>query len=1011
MSDTTTASPGAAGDITWQTFTGTRVVVHAPQGSNALKNAPAELAAAEATVAALEELLQPSEKDGAPFNVYLIDPVAGSFTGGAAGGVGGDGIVRTVLPEGPATPISTTLTPLVVERWFGPAAAAAGPIVQGIAGVAAERAGTGPSAQEANDWVKSEFEQGRPLTIMSLLGKGKDAGAVDPIASENVATSFVGYLDRIGEQGALGRFVSTYNPKKIDEAAVGVYKQPMAKLEEDWLSEIFGGIAGAGEGSGSALKFLLPLIKPYKVQYIIVLLLMAVSVVISLLLPLISGCVIGALGRIDQPGAPEPGGFCGLVAPELTTSRVMLLVVVLLITYLVDTGLSLRRTYGQEMIFKSIGMDLREKMFKHLQRLPHRFYGKARIGDVTARMTGDLDSLEDSMVQVFGQGVFMAMTSLFAAITALLQNPLVGALVLIIVPAFVLAHRYLGSRIGSAAFEMQELAGDANAVAQENLSAQAVVKAYSLEDRSIKSYGERLRDSLKASLRLSLIGQLFEGTINLSVSLAQLLVLGAGSILVINGTIDDPGKMVTLLLLLPAVFVPMGLLADVGQSLQMASGSIQRVNEIIEEPIEIENKPDAKELPKVTKEIKVDHVNFSYDEDRPILRDVDLVIPAGKNVALVGPSGSGKSTIVNLFMRFWDPNEGAVLMDGQDLRDVTLESLRGQIGIVFQDTFIFNSSIRDNIGIGRLGATDEEIEAAARAAQLDSFIQAQPTGFDTILGERGSRMSGGQRQRLAIARAILRDPRILILDEATSALDARTEAEILDTLKDLVKGRTTISITHRLVIAAMADLIYVFDQGKLVEQGPHEQLVQSGGLYQQLYEEQTGSSSAGRVTAGMQAQRLHNVPLFAGLTPETMTRIAEQLVQERYGAGENIVVQGDPGEAFFMVARGTADVYVDDGRAEKRVNSLKDGDYFGEFALLTEGPRTATVRAATPIEVFSLSRQDFLNLVEQEPSLQAIRDRFIADRETQFAAAAAAAGLTIEEDEEGLDFDSNAEPA
>ena len=276
---------------------------------------------------------------------------------------------------------------------------------------------------------------------------------------------------------------------------------------------------------------------------------------------------------------------------------------------------------------------------------------------------------------------------------------------------------------------MQELAGDANAVAQENLSAQAVVKAYGLEDESIKTYGQRLRESLKASLRLSLIGQLFEGTINLSVSIAQLLVLGAGSILVINGTIDDPGKMVTLLLLLPAVFVPMGLLADVGQSLQMASGSIQRVNEIIEEPIEIENKPGAKELPQVDEEIKVDHVNFSYDEDRPILRDVDLVIPAGKNVALVGPSGSGKSTIVNLLMRFWDPNDGSIKMDGQDLRDVSLESLRGQIGIVFQDTFIFNSSIRDNIAIGKLDATEEEIEAAARAAQLDSFIQAQPAGL------------------------------------------------------------------------------------------------------------------------------------------------------------------------------------------------------------------------------------------------------------------------------------------
>jgi ABC-type multidrug transport system fused ATPase/permease subunit len=1006
---TETGAPArGAGGITWETFAGERVIVHAPQGSNVIKSAPAELMAAESTVLALEDLLQPPEKGGPPIDVYLVDAVAGSFTG-ASGGVGGGGIVRTVLPDGPWSHVAKSLTPLVVERWFGSAAATAGPIVDGIAGLAAERSGSGPPVQEATDRVKTGSEQGRPVTVLDLFGE--DTDKLGPAVREDVATSFVGFLDGIGEQGALGRFLAAFDPSKMDDAFAAVYKQPLAKLEERWLLDISGEIAGAGKGAGSSFRFLLPLMKPYRAKYIVVLVLMAISVVISIMLPLVSGCAVGALSRIGQPGAPEPGGFCGVVAPELTTGRVLTIVFVLLFVYIVDAGLSLRRTYLQETVFKSIGKDLREKMFRHLQRLPHRFYGKARVGDVTARMTGDLDSLEDSMVQVFGQGVFMAMTAAIAAVTAFLQNPLIGALVLIIVPAFVAAHRVLGSRIGSAAFETQELAGEANAVAQENLSAHAVVKAYGLEERSIKTYGGRLADSLRASLRLSLIGQLFEGTIGLSVSIAQLLVLGAGSILVINGNIDDPGKMVTLLLLLPAVFVPMGLLADVGQSLQMAAGSIQRVNEIVEEPIEIENKPDARTLPPVEKEIKVDNVNFSYDEDRPILHDVDLVIPAGKNVALVGPSGSGKSTIVNLLMRFWDPNEGCVQMDGQDLRDVSLESLRGQIGIVFQDTFIFNSSIRDNIGIGRLDATDEEIEAAAGAAQLDSFIQAQPQGFETVLGERGSRMSGGQRQRLAIARAILRDPRILILDEATSALDARTEAEILDTLKDLVKGRTTISITHRLIIAAMADLIYVFDQGKLIEEGPHEELVRSGGLYQQLYEEQTGTSTRGRVTAGLQAQRLHNVPLFLGLPPETMTRVAEQLVLERYGEGEDIVVQGDPGEAFFMVARGIADIYVDDGRVEKRVNTLQDGDYFGEFALLTEGPRTATVRAVTPIEVFSLSREDFRRLLEQEPSLHAIRDRFLADRENQFAAAATAAGLSIEKNERDLDFDANADKA
>ena len=324
-----------------------------------------------------------------------------------------------------------------------------------------------------------------------------------------------------------------------------------------------------------------------------------------------------------------------------------------------------------------------------------------------------------------------------------------------------------------------------------------------------------------------------------------------------------------------------------------------------------------------------------------------------------------------------------------------LASLRGQIGLVFQETFVFNLSFRENIRISKPEATDEEIEAAVRAAQLESFVLSLPAGYETVLGERGSRMSGGQRQRLSIARALLRNPPILILDEATSALDARTEAEILEVLDEVVKNRTTITITHRLGIAADADVVVVLEEGRLVEQGPHKEIVKSGGLYQKLWEEQMGKAPAGQsARVGLEAARLKKIPLFADLDAEALSELVLQLSPEHYAQGQDIVRQGDPGDKLYVINRGAAHVFVQEGAVETKVNALKDGDYFGEFALLTHQPRTATVRAVGPTEVFTLSRNNFLTLIESEPKMKEKVDEFVSDRRSAFDAAAAAAGIS-----------------
>lgn len=307
---------------------------------------------------------------------------------------------------------------------------------------------------------------------------------------------------------------------------------------------------------------------------------------------------------------------------------------------------------------------------------------------------------------------------------------------------------------------------------------------------------------------------------------------------------------------------------------------------------------------------------------------------------------------------------------------------------MFQDTFIFDTTLRENIGLSKPGATDAEIAAAAGAARLASYIESLPAGYDTMLGERGVRMSGGQRQRLAIARALVRDPRILILDEATSALDATTEREILDTLVEVARGRTTVSITHRIAVAAKADLIFVLENGCLVEQGTHSELVAAGGLYASLYEEQMGTAPrAGLLRAGVEASRLHAIPLFSNLDPAALAELGGQVMRERYAGGEDIVRQGEPGDKLYIIDKGQVEILLANAVGqERRVNILNEGDYFGEMALLAGEPRSATVRTTMPSELYSLSQVDFGRLLAREPDISRAIAETVQSRRAALAA-------------------------
>jgi ABC-type multidrug transport system fused ATPase/permease subunit len=976
--------------LDWRDFPGNHVVVHALASSQAAERAGELVEQADATVEALIGLLQLApDRIGEPVDLYVVDAVAGGDGTRSAGGgrpdqgTGSNGVVYVLSNDALAEPLSHPLTRFLIDRWFGPDAARSSLLVQGLGGLAAAVSGSGPDPDAAGDWVRSELMSGKDVTV--LRSEEERAAGADP-----ALVSFMWFLTQTGEPDSLSRLLESYRPERRDEAFESVFGQPLAPLEAMWLGSLMGG--GHDLSMSAALKFLLPLIKPHTMAYLEAIAYMMFGVLLSVVLPLVAGCMVDALQRGDT--GPEPGGFCGVVAPTLDTGRVVMVILILLLAHVIEAGLLLRRAYVLTGIFAQEGARLRERMFAHLQRLPHSFYSKARIGDLTSRLSQDLEELQGAMEIVFGVGMFNALLAIFASVTTIAKAPLVGAIVVIVLPAFIVVQKLLGPRLAMTGFELQEASGEASAVAQENLSAQAVIKALGLEERAISSYRSRLAAFVKGSMRMTVLNGAYEGSINLTTTISRLIILGVGSLLIIGGTLDEPATLVTLLMLLPNIIDPVSQLTDVGQSLQGAAGSVQRANEIFEEPVEIDDAPDATDIPPLQEAIALKGVTFGYDPERPVLSGLDLEIPKGKHIAIVGPSGSGKSTIVNLVMRFYDPQEGQVAFDGTDIRKATLASLRGQIGLVFQETFVFNTTLRENIAIARAGATDEEVEAAAAAAQLDSLVETLPAGFDTVLGERGSRMSGGQRQRLSIARALLRDPAVLILDEATSALDARTEAEILETLSEVVEARTTITITHRLVLAAVADEVVVLDEGRVVERGPHAQLVEAGGLYQRLYDEQMGQKAASKSSlVGLEAARLAKIPLLADLGPDALNELAVQMTKETFTEGSDIIRQGEAGDKLYLISRGEADVLVDAGMGEQRVNVVREGDYFGEFALLTQQPRTATVRAATAVETYTLNRNAFILFVESRPEVNERVDRFVAEREAAFDAAAEAAGI------------------
>ena len=506
-------------------------------------------------------------------------------------------------------------------------------------------------------------------------------------------------------------------------------------------------------------------------------------------------------------------------------------------------------TRGQIRQVGSVGQrvlaSMRERIFERLQHLPLRYFDRHPVGDLMSRVTNDVDTLN----QLLSQGITQLLGSLFSLIgivvAMLILDWRLALVCFAIIPVMLLTNVFFARRARRAFRTTRETVGDVTAGLQEEIIGVREAQAFNRTAANIERFRERNAANRAANVQAVAITSAFAPAIDVLSTLATAVVIGYGGYLVLTGTLTV-GLLTAFLIYVQQFFRPIQLASQVYTQGQAALAGAERIYNILDEEPEPPDPPVARKLGEIEGRIEFENVSFAYEPGRPVLHVVSFDVEPGQTVALVGPTGAGKTTIANLIPRFYEATAGRVRVDGFDVREVERRSLRRRIASVLQEPFLFSGTVAENIRYGRLNATQEEIEAAARAVSAHDFIAALPQGYDTRLGTGGGTLSGGQRQLVSFARAVLADPRILILDEATSNIDTRTEALIQEALGTLLRGRTSVVIAHRLSTIRNADMILVVESGRVVERGTHASLLSSGGLYADLYRRQFREPAAVR---------------------------------------------------------------------------------------------------------------------------------------------------------------------
>ncbi|HVF55497.1 MAG TPA: ATP-binding cassette domain-containing protein [Pyrinomonadaceae bacterium] len=702
------------------------------------------------------------------------------------------------------------------------------------------------------------------------------------------------------------------------------------------------------------LRILLRYVKPYTPRTLLLFVTLVVEGTFNVLLAL------GLKFLIDFAITPRDANVFALILTGLAAG------------FLLTAVSQVIRDYLYAWLGSRVLNDLRKEMFRHLQRLSPDFYARAQMGDLLSHFSSDLAAIENAVVLGVPGALLCVINIIFSTCVLFALDWRLALGAMLGIPLCVVGPKILGPRALKEGYTLRGEQAALSSIIHENLAAQQIVRAFGLKKSVLSNFEGQAERVARLATRFNFLSYVTERSPNIGMLLFNVLLISGGSYLAYAGSLSI-GSLVSFNALFITVSSSVMGLTAVTPTLLQATGGMQRVRELLDEQPTVVEAANARRLSSLSSGIRFEDVTFGYTGGQSNLVNVSMNLPKGARIAFVGHSGCGKSTSLNLVMRFYDPQAGRVTFDGTDLREAALDSLYEQTGVVFQESFLFNMSVRENVRLGKPGAADAEVETAARAAELHDIVAAMPEGYDTIVGERGGRLSGGQRQRVAIARALIRNPSLLILDEATSALDPATEAAINETLGRVSSGRTVISVTHRLKSVVDYDDIFVFKEGRIIEHGTHEELLGRGGTYAGMWRRQNGTSVSAdgdlRVT---DVSILRDVPLFKDLDESYLRDISEMFITERVPAGRTLIAEGDEGNRFYIIIRGKVAVSVtdDDGNV-LHVATLDDGDYFGEIALVADIPTTASVVTLVPSIFIILQREQLYKLMQQHAKLGA----------------------------------------
>ncbi|MES1206640.1 MAG: ABC transporter ATP-binding protein [Pseudomonadota bacterium] len=531
--------------------------------------------------------------------------------------------------------------------------------------------------------------------------------------------------------------------------------------------------------------------------------------------------------------------------PERRVGMLVALCAAMVIGPLLAGLLQLAERYLASSVAEGVVLDLRVGLFSHLQRQSVRFFSDAPPGELLSRSLSDIQGIGGALSGTLVKALESSVVFLSSVCLVLFLDWRLGLIAIALLPTFIIPTRRVGARRKAVKRRTQRVMAELTGVLAESLSVSGalVLKLFGGEQRHTARVSDKGRQLRALSLQQTLLGRWFQLALGLFESAGPAVIFLAGGFLIIHGRLKL-GTVIAFVTVLKRLYGSLSQLAGVHVDVVTSCAYFDRVFDVLDRTPDVQSRPGAKVVQNPPGELIFRGVCFDYSS-APCLRDLELTIPPGRTVAIVGPSGSGKSTLVALIPRLYDPTVGQILLDGHDLRDLDLESLRAHIAVVTQDTFLFQGTIQENLALGRDAASFDEIVKAARAAGIHEMIERLPDGYATVVGDRGHRLSGGERQRISIARAVLKNPRILILDEATSALDARTEAQIQEALRPLMRGRTTFVVAHRLSTIRDADLIVVLDHGRIVDAGSHAELLGRAGLYARLWAHQSGIVETG----------------------------------------------------------------------------------------------------------------------------------------------------------------------